>query len=309
VLLEPRDPALAPAAAPVHQRAVRDAGVIATALVERARELEAAGFAPAVHIRPGAPLSFFHPQGATGPRYRLVPAPGGLAEVGGECVHHPADVLAADPRCFSTSALLRPVVQDTLLPTAAYVAGPAEVAYFAQLAPLYAAYDLPVPLVVPRARFRLLEDVALRLLARLRLQPDDAARPEGDLLAACAGDCDLVDRVRSLSASFDTALADLGDRLAPAGAGMPSALEKTRGTVRTALARLAERAARASAHRDERLVDDVRRLKLLLHPGDVPQERFYGLPWFAARYGERAFVARVLDAIAPFDPAPRDLRL
>jgi hypothetical protein len=88
---------------------------------------------------------------------------------------------------------------------------------------------------------------------------------------------------------------------------MATAFEKTRATVRRAVARLGERAEMARAHRDQALVGDVRRLKGALCPGGVPQERVYGLPYFAARYGERPFLDRVLAAVTPFDPTPRDL--
>jgi hypothetical protein len=59
-------------------------------------------------------------------------------------------------------------------------------------------------------------------------------------------------------------------------------------------------------HRHD-LVQAVRQVKMLLYPDGVPQERFYGVSYFAARYGERALLGRVFDAIEPFDPTPRDL--
>ncbi|HEV7554430.1 MAG TPA: bacillithiol biosynthesis cysteine-adding enzyme BshC, partial [Kofleriaceae bacterium] len=136
VVIDPRDPGFGPFAAPVHARALDDSSRIASALIARGAELSG----HKVHVRPGAPLSFFHPAGACGPRVRLEPVgPGRFAEVGGGPTHELAELhaaLAADPLSFSTSALLRPILQDTLLPTAAYVGGPAEIAYLAQLPPL-----------------------------------------------------------------------------------------------------------------------------------------------------------------------------
>jgi bacillithiol biosynthesis cysteine-adding enzyme BshC len=314
VLIDPRDPALGPAAAPIHRLGLTAAAPIAAALTARAHSLAAAGFAPAVHVRAGAPLSFFHPDGAARRRVRLVAAPGGFAEVGGQDLHSCAALLAAlaaDPLRFSTSALLRPILQDTLLPTAAYVGGPGEVAYFAQLAPLYAAYRLPMPLLVPRARLRILEEKTLRLLARLQLEPGDATRPEDELLAihrpSAPAALDLAELKRALLAPFDAALRDVRGRIEGAGPGLTTAIEKTRATVEKAVARLSHKYETALLHQDQGLVDDVRRVKQLLFPQDVPQERFYGLAYFAARYGERAFVERVLAAIDPFDPRPRDL--
>ncbi|MGH7790626.1 MAG: bacillithiol biosynthesis protein BshC, partial [Candidatus Binatia bacterium] len=257
------------------------------------------------------PLSFFHPDGAAGPRYRLAPAAGGFALVG-EARHYTRaallDTLATAPLQFSTSALLRPILQDTLLPTAAYVGGPGEVAYFAQLAPLYAAYGLAMPLVVPRARLRVVDDKTAQLLARLRLTADDVQRPEDVLLAMARPDAPPAAAVEQrLLAPFAATLAALSTELAPLGGGVPGALEKTRATVESALIRLAGKIEQARLHQDAALVADVRRLRRLLFPNETPQERVYGLASFAARHGERRFVDAVLAAVRPFDPTPRDL--
>jgi len=312
VIVDPRDPALAAAAAPVHRRAIEGAEVIANTLLDRCRALEAAGFAPAVHVRPGAPLSFFHPRGAEGPRHRLEPTSGGFAEVGGGGVHRREALLAAlerDPRCCSTSALLRPIVQDTLLPTAAYVGGPGEIAYFAQLAPLYRVFDLPMPMVVPRARFCVVEGRTRRLLDRYGLAPAEAAAGEEALLARCGAGDDLPtpeEVERSLLASFT---AELGRLEAAVGPGsLDRAFGRTRRSVERAVGRLVGRYARARLQRDERIVADVRKLLRLLFPGGAPQERVHGLAWYAARYGERAFLDAVLAAARPFDGSLQELR-
>ena len=80
-------------------------------------------------------------------------------------------MLHREPLRFSTSALLRPLLQDYLLPTVAYVAGPGEINYWAQLAPIYdglgRSLPLQQPLLVPRARFRCLDESSRALLAKL----------------------------------------------------------------------------------------------------------------------------------------------
>jgi bacillithiol biosynthesis cysteine-adding enzyme BshC len=314
VVIDPRDPVLASAAAAVHRRGLSDARAIAAGLEERVRELSGAGFAAAVHVRRGAPLSFFHADGAAGPRHRLEPCAGGFAEVGGSRVYS-ADALlstlAEEPLRFSSSALLRPILQDTLLPTAAYVGGPGEVAYFAQLGPLYAAYDLPMPVVVPRARCRVLDPMTTRSLARVGLQAADAGRPEAELLAAAdaatsATGFDRVGFERDLLAPFERALGAAEQRLEPT-AGLDGAVEKTRSTVARAVARLADKVASAHARRDGAVVEAVRAIRARLHPNEAPQERVHGLPYYAARFGERTFITRVRDAVDPFDPTPLEL--
>jgi bacillithiol biosynthesis cysteine-adding enzyme BshC len=315
VLIDPRDAALAQEAVPVHTRALDAAAPIAAALLQRIDDLAAAGFSAPVHVRAGAPLSFYHPDGATGPRHRLAPAADGFAEVGGDRVHSLAalrEALFAAPLRFSASALLRPILQDSLLPTAAYVGGPGEVAYCAQLAPLYEEYGLPMPLIVPRASFRLLDHGAHRALTRLRLNAADLSQPEDELLSRVRGTPPLGDAAtvaRTLLAAFERTLDHMTAALADAGPGMDSAADKTRTTVATAVARLAAKYERAWWHRDGEAIGQIRRLKHLLQPQGEPQERHYGLAYFAACCGDRAVVERIVAAVAPFDATMQDLVL
>jgi bacillithiol biosynthesis cysteine-adding enzyme BshC len=308
VLLDPRDPVIAAAAASVHRRALSSAAAIADALLARSRDLESAGFTPTVHVRPGAPLSFFHPDGPEGPRYRLTPAGDGYTLVGRDGHYTLDTLLAAAPLQFSNSALLRPIVQDSLLPTAAYVGGPAEVGYFAQLAPLYAAYDLAMPLVVPRARLRIVEKGTAHTLARQRLTPDDACSPDAERLAA-ARHADASALATRVLAPFTEALGALRAEIEPALPGIDTAFDKTRGTVESAVHKLTAKIEKARFHADEDAVAAVRRVRRMLWPHDQPQERVYGLAYFVARYGERPFLERVLAAADPLDARPRDVMM
>jgi bacillithiol biosynthesis cysteine-adding enzyme BshC len=314
VLLDPRDPALARAAAPVHRRALQEAGPIAAELAARAESLRAQGRPVQVHVRPRAPLSFFHPRGAAGPRYRLEPTDDGrFAEVGGEGVHSLPSLLAAleeEPLRFSTSALLRPLLQDTLLNTAAYVGGAAELAYLEQLPPLYARFGLPAPTARLRARFRVVDAPARALCLRLGLAPADAAQGEEALWARLGPQDAAGSPVGGIAAAFDRALAEVEPELARAGAAMPTALRKTRSSVRRSLDRLERNYQRAKGPRSDTRAA-LREFLWRLHPQGVPQERYYGMSAFAAQVGDRGLVERILAAVDPLDASPpeRDLEL
>jgi bacillithiol synthase len=315
VLLDPRTPEFAREVAAVHARALTEAQPIARALSARVAELERAGFAAPVHVRPDAPLSFYHAERSDGPRRRLTPSSGGFAEVGGDGSHALQTLLAlldTEPLRFSTSALLRPIIQDTLLPTAAYVGGPGEIAYFAQLAPLYAAYGMSMPLVVPRARFVVVEPRAQRLLTRHGLSVDGMGQSLGDLVTAVSdGEQAGVppDRLAGvLITGMDGVLEETLAKLPGFGAELRGATDKTRTAIHKAVSRFARRYAAARLRRNQATVFDLQRLKTLLYPGGQPQERFYGLPYFAARFGERPFLETALGAIDAFEPTQKELR-
>jgi bacillithiol biosynthesis cysteine-adding enzyme BshC len=137
--------------------------------------LEAQRYPPQVALRDDR-LGLFHGQTA---RFRLRGSESGCQMAFGTA---PVEWGAARasfgtaPREFSPNVLLRPIYQDALFPTAAYVGGPSEISYFAQLAPVYARFGLPMPVIYPRKTATLVNARADRELAALRLSVGDVFR-------------------------------------------------------------------------------------------------------------------------------------
>ncbi|HLK51850.1 MAG TPA: bacillithiol biosynthesis cysteine-adding enzyme BshC, partial [Candidatus Angelobacter sp.] len=131
VFLNPLDPELHRIAQPVFRAALEKSEEINQALLERNKELEAAGYTAQVKVTPSHTLCFYLEDGARTPvkhhdKEFFV----------GERKIATAEMLQETERCperFSANVLLRPVIQDYLLPTLCYIGGPAEVAYFAQI--------------------------------------------------------------------------------------------------------------------------------------------------------------------------------
>lgn len=59
------------------------------------------------------------------------------------------------PERLSPNVLLRPLYQEVILPNIAYVAGPAEIAYWLELAPVFAAFEVFMPVLYPRGHLRI----------------------------------------------------------------------------------------------------------------------------------------------------------
>jgi bacillithiol biosynthesis cysteine-adding enzyme BshC len=324
LVLDPRVPAVAALAAPIYRKALAGAETIERRLDERGEALAAAGFEQQIPIRAGCSLVFGHRNGATGPRFRLerpadpaAPgAPWSLAGCdGGLTPQEIAAELESDPLRFSTSALLRPIVQDTLLPTAAYVGGPAEVSYFAQLQPLYDQFGLAMPLVVPRARFRCLDPHTRRRLAELGCTADDVEHPTEEIAAGSSPalspgmprPADLRDRIgREIAPVVDQIAATVA-ALEPRDRNLARGAERTRAHVARALERLIARYGRKLAERDGAATARLARVRLALAPDGVPQERAYAWPSLAGRVGPATLKALVLDRLAA-DPFPTGLQ-
>ncbi len=89
------------------------------------------------------------------------------------------------PFLFSPNVLLRPLYQDAILPTVAYVAGPSEIAYFGQMKGVYETFGLPMPVIYPRKSVTIVEKKIDHVLKKYHLKiPDlwrNAAGTIGDI--------------------------------------------------------------------------------------------------------------------------------
>jgi bacillithiol synthase len=314
VVLDPRTPAMARLASPVLHRAMVEQADISEALQTRARALAEAGFTEQVHTRPDASLAFFHPRGPAGPRYRLERNGSGFCTPGGNVTRAELSRrLEEEPLCFSTSALLRPLVQDTLLPTAAYVGGPAECAYFAQLPPLYALFGLELPMVAPRARLRLLDERTRSRLDRLGLRPEDIDRARDDVAAQVQGRPAWLPPSEWLRARLLGPLERELDALLPHAVrldpGLEKSVRKTRNHVAYGVGKLVDRLERSALARDHVTADRLEQLWTALRPGGVPQERIYAFPPLAAQVGARALVTCLVGAAQSLSADVRSVNL
>ena len=194
----------------------------------------------------------------------------------------------SEPAFFSPNVLLRPVVQDALFPTVCYVAGPNELAYLAQLKPIYERFRVAEPLFVPRATATLLDSAGARFLTRYdlaleTLQPDDEAALNRLLEAQLPSSVE--EALRDAAAAVEERMG----RLVEAVPAIDPTLERT---ARSALGRmqhdlrtLHEKIIHAAKRRDETLRRQFNRTRALAFPGGHPQERTVAFVYFLNRYG------------------------
>jgi bacillithiol biosynthesis cysteine-adding enzyme BshC len=174
IFLDPLDPRFHRLAAPAYRRAAEQAEELTRALIARNKELESGGFHAQVKITQQSTLLFAN---VNGHRLPLRRKNGGF--LAGDQKFTPSELYAAienSPERFTPNVLLRPIIQDTLLPTAGYVSGPAETAYFAQAEVLYKRLGQPMPPILPRASFTLIAPHVARLLKKYDLAPQDVIR-------------------------------------------------------------------------------------------------------------------------------------
>ena len=268
------------AAASVLTRALEKADVVEQALMGRSAAIEKAGFSAQVEHVPGLSLVFMTEQG--GEKRRL---PIGSARA---AISIPAELL-------SPNVLLRPVLERSIMPSAAYVAGPGELAYFAQVSALADALELPWPLALPRWSVTLLEPRIERLLARLEITRDDLRDRHSveRRLAKTKLPAELAHALTRLREDVESAVAALEradrDTLVP-----PASLQGLRRSLLHRLERAERRYIAGVKRREDAMMRDIATAAAALYPNGMRQERVLNWVPFLARYGQ-PFLERLRD--------------
>ncbi len=206
------------------------------------------------------------------------------------------------PERFSPNVLLRPIVQDTLFPTCCYVAGPNELAYLAQMRPIYSHFGVPQPLFVQRASVTLLDSAAAKFLAKydvaleaLHADSESALNHllERQLPKSVEGAFEDVSR------AVDAGMTRLLDAVPAIDPTLTGATSGALGRMHHDLATLHGKIIHAAKRRDDTLRRQFARVRAQAFPDGHPQERTVGFLYFLNRYGP-ALVDRLHDEV-PLD--------
>ena len=268
LFLDPLEPAIRQLAAPLLADAFERQAELQAALLERGRQLSAGGHHAQVLVD-GSTSLFFRLE--DGRRRKLTTGEG-----------------LGDASTLSPNALLRPVMQDWLLPTAAYVGGPAEIAYFAQSEVLFRSLLGRMPLALPRSGFTLMDGRSVRLMERYDLGFGDCLQGRAHLGRRISEQ--LVPP--ELAGAFSQTAGDIGAALNRLEAGLEAfdptlaaALRRSRTRIEWQIEKNRAKAAREALRRETRVEQGARRLADLVLPEHHLQERLYSILPFLAQYG------------------------
>ena len=300
ILLDAADPELHVIAEPIYQAAIERASELDDALLARGKELDAAGYHQQVKVTPSSTLLFTLRNGARVPVHRHVNASADFL-IEDERISQ-ADLLRrikSSPQEFSANVLLRPVIQDYLLPTLAYVGGAAEVAYFAQVGVVYDGLLGRVTPIVPRLSATIVEQKPKALLERYGLSLVDLfLGPEKvrELMASRTLPQELQTAFDQAEASLQKSLDAVRESLARLDPTLVDSATNAASKMHHQLTQLRARAARAELRHVEVLSRHADLLCNALYPSKVLQEREIGGAYFIARQGTE-FLRGLYDTI------------
>ncbi len=269
-------------AAPILRQAAASASELKARLLERNKELAAAGYHAQVHIEPRTSLFFLLDNGK-----RITLRQQEQDYVAKDHRYSPAE-LAERAEELSPNALLRPVIQDYLLPTVSYVGGPAELAYMAQGQVLYQSLLGRMPVMTARSGFTILDSRADKLMRRYHLTLPAILKGDGALresISRAIVPPALHQRVSDTTAEVSRQLGRLRQDFLAFDPTLASALDKSGAKILYQLEKIGQKAGREALRRDQRAIDDAEFLTGLIDPQKHLQERFYSILPFLAKHG------------------------
>ncbi len=295
LFVDPLDESVRRLAAPLLQEAVRQDESLHAKLIERGKALEAAGYHAQVHVEAKTSLVFLLERDRRATLRRQNGEYASKDKQVGDRKYSAADLIGRAEQ-LSPNALLRPVVQDYVLPTVAYVGGPAELAYMAQSQVLYRELLGRMPVMVSRGGFTLVDARTAKLMDRSGLtvpaffHGEDGVREE---IARKLVPPALTQEFSEVHNTVSHSMERLRDRLAAFDATLAAAADKSLAKIAYQLSKMERKTARETLNRNQRAAADATYMSALIFPEKHLQERYYSILPFVAQHG----VSELMDTL------------
>ena len=192
------------------------------------------------------------------------------------------------PELLSPNVVLRPICQDTLLPTAVYVGGPAEIAYFAQLKPVYEFFGVQMPVIYPRASVTILEEKIKTILEKFQVDVSEIWSDIDPILIRIA---EQVSEVK-VDGLFEQLLGRIRDAVGESRYGIQQVDATLSGAIDSTLARiesqlnvLKEKTQAAQQRRQDITMKQIQKAATHVFPNSNFQEREFNAVYYLNKYG------------------------
>lgn len=308
ILVDPQDWRLKQLMKPASEKILQHSRRYRSLLISQSQKLRAAGYHNQVVLEEDSASGLFLEEDGKrkalileGELYRIKGNENTIS--GGEL----QETLKQSPWRFSPNVLFRPVFQDFLLPTLVYVAGPSEIAYLAQMGPLYEEFDRKQPIVFPRFSISIIEKKIAKILEKYHLNFCDIFLGREALIKKVVEQT--LDRTTTLKFEqieneFVQRMAELESPLKTVDQTLGEALKTAQEKIRYHVSHLRTKFVHAEAKHQEVLTKQIDKAQSILYPLKSPQERRINIFYFLSRYG-MDFLAHLYEEIDLTDPDHR----
>lgn len=210
------------------------------------------------------------------------------------------ELIENNPSKFSPNVLLRPICQDYLFPTGFYIAGPSEIAYFAQIMPLYELFGIAAPIIFPRSSVTLVEKGIQTSLEKFELKFEDILiNPEGlkDNVLSSISDDNLDASFDEVKNQIDLAFDKLKEKLFSIDKTLADSSNRYRDKINYQVNDLQNKSTSAQKKRHEISLRQIDKISEALYPDQNLQEREINFTYFYNKYGPE-FIGKLFEEIS-----------
>ena len=204
------------------------------------------------------------------------------------------EIVREQPERLSMNVVMRPLVQDTILPTIAYVAGPGEIAYFAQLSAAYRWANMQMPVIIPRISLTLAEDRFEKLAQKHNTSLEALIEYNGGLVRELL----LTKQEEIISDSFVNAndqlektIEQLRNIVEQTDGSLAASLTTLKGKSLTQLKDFSAKVLSAERKKNQASKQQFEKALNVLLPDGKLQEREINLFYFLNKYGQSFWIA------------------
>jgi len=198
------------------------------------------------------------------------------------------DKIESNPELISPNVLMRPVCQDYLFPTAFYVGGPGEIAYFAQALSLYDFFKVNKPVIFPRASVTLVEKSINSVLSKYNIRIEDLFLQKGklaDRIISSLSKSNIDDTFQNSKDQIDKIFEKIRTDFADIDPQLADMSEKYKQKIFSYLDEYKAKSADAQKRKYDVVIKQSQKALNNLYPESVLQERVFNYFLFANKYG------------------------
>lgn len=216
------------------------------------------------------------------------------------------------PEKLSNNVVTRPITQEMLFPSLAFIAGPGEIAYWAELKQAFELFDMKMPPIVPRMNITLLERPIERDLAELKLELKNV------LVSGTGGhELKFIDSVmdKELDALFEELKKEIiskykviEEKTQTLDKGLVPLVKKNESMLLQQLQFMESKVYQSVCNQNDVILNKFTKIETSLRPNGSPQERVWNLLYFLNSYG-LDFIKKIMGLSFVFDGTHKIIKL
>ncbi|MEH7177281.1 bacillithiol biosynthesis cysteine-adding enzyme BshC [Neobacillus vireti] len=222
------------------------------------------------------------------------------------------EIAFQDPGKLSNNVVTRPLMQEWLFPTLAFIAGPGEISYWAELKLVFEHFKIKMPPIVPRLNITLLERAIDSDLNELKLELSDVlsrgSGKEKEHYLETIKDREISELFSTLKSQIQNQYEHIEVKTNQVDRSLLPLLKKNENFLLKQIGFMETKLELSVQSRFDVILSKFNRIDLALRPDGFPQERVWNIFLYLNKYGT-SFIKELMELEFEFDGKHKVIKL